>query len=161
MSKIISRRHALLSGAALAILGPAAIRSSSGAAEPKYQITLYRDPDCACCMDWVAIAQKTFAVEVIHTHGMMDIKQKLDVPSDLMSCHTGVIDKYVIEGHVPIADIERLLRERPYLVRGLAVPGMPVGSPGMESPDGRVDPYSVIAFRSDGEIRAFSRHGGA
>jgi hypothetical protein len=157
MTKFISRRNALLSGAALAILGPAAIR----AAEPKYQITLYRDPDCACCMDWVALAQRSFAVEVIHTHGMMDIKQKLDVPSDLMSCHTGVVDKYVIEGHVPIADIERLLRERPYLVRGLAVPGMPVGSPGMESPDGRVDPFSVIAFRSDGEIRAFSRHGGA
>ncbi len=157
MTKFISRRNALLSGAALAILGPAAIR----AAEPKYQITLYRDPDCACCMDWVAIAQRSFAVEVIHTHGMMDIKQKLDVPSDLMSCHTGVVDKYIIEGHVPIADIERLLRERPYLVRGLAVPGMPVGAPGMESPDGRVDPFSVIAFRSDGEIRAFSRHGGA
>lgn len=156
MTEFISRRHALLGGASLAVLGPAA-----RAADPKYQITLYRDPDCACCLDWVKHAEKTFAVEVIHTHGMMDVKKKLDVPTDLMSCHTGVVDKYIIEGHVPADDIVRLLRERPYLVRGLAVPGMPIGSPGMEAPDGRIDPYSVIAFRSDGEIRAFARYGGA
>lgn len=153
-SKFISRRHALLGGAALSILGTAA-RS----AEAQYQITLYRDPNCACCMDWVAIARKTFAVEVIPTASINDIKKKLEIPVDLMSCHTGVVDKYVIEGHVPPDDIARLLREKPFGVRGLAVPGMPMGAPGMETPDGHVDPYSVLAFRTDGELRVWARYG--
>lgn len=156
MESSISRRRAVLGGAALAVLG-----SGARSADARHQITLYRDPDCACCLDWVKHAEKHFAVEVISTHGMMDVKKKLDVPYDLMSCHTAVVDKYVIEGHVPPEDIVRLLNERPYLVRGLAVPGMPIGSPGMEAPDGRIDPYSVIAFRSDGDIRIFSRYGGA
>lgn len=150
----ISRRDALFGGAALSVLGTAA-----RAAEAKYQISLYRDPNCACCMDWVAIARKTFAVEVIASASINDIKKKLEIPADLMSCHTGVVDKYVIEGHVPPDDIARLLRERPFGVRGLAVPGMPIGSPGMEAPDGRVDPYSVLAFRTDGELRVWARYG--
>ena len=161
MSKIttlkpISRRQALFGTAALTILGTAA-RS----AEARYQITLYRDPNCACCMDWVAIARKTFEVEVVPTASINDVKKKLEIPSDLMSCHTGVVDKYVIEGHVPPEDIARLLREKPFGVRGLAVPGMPIGSPGMEAPDGRVDPYAVLAFRTNGELRVWARYGGA
>jgi hypothetical protein len=112
-------------------------------------------------MDWVAIARKTFEVEVVPTASINDIKKKLEIPSDLMSCHTCVVDKYVIEGHVPPEDIARLLREKPFGVRGLAVPGMPIGSPGMEAPDGRVDPYAVLAFRTDGELRVWARYGEA
>lgn len=124
-------------------------------------MTLYRDPHCGCCMSWVATIEKTYPVSVIETNKIMEIKQQLGIPADLMSCHTGQIGTIVIEGHVPVADIERLLREKTEGVRGLAVPGMPLGSPGMESPDGKVDPYTVFAFYANGNLRPFARYNGA
>lgn len=88
---------------------------------------------------------------------LVAVKREQGVPSQLASCHTALVEGYVIEGHVPAADIKRLLEERPD-VRGLAVPGMPMGSPGMESPTGQKEPYSVIAFRTDGTTEVYSRH---
>ena len=82
-----------------------------------------------------------------------------DLPPELASCHTTEVAGYVIEGHVPAADVLRLLRDKPAGIIGLAVPGMPAGSPGMEVPSGRRDPYQVIAFTADGRGRVFSRHG--
>lgn len=154
----LSRRRLLLSGVALAVVS----RALPGrAASSPYRMTLYRDPNCACCLDWVAVVEKTFVVEMVTSRPLAEVNKQLDVPYDLWSCHTAVIDKYIIEGHVPPADIERLLRERPANVRGLSVPGMPIGAPGMESPDGRADPYTVLAFRTDGELRTWSRYNGA
>ncbi len=158
MSGILSRRKALLGGVALGVLARA---GGSRAATSPYRLTLYRDPHCACCLDWVAAVEKIFMVEMITSRPLAEVNKQLDIPYDLWACHTGVVDKYIIEGHVPPADIERLLRERPDNVRGLSVPGMPVGAPGMESPDGRADPFTVLAFRTDGELRTWSRHNGA
>ena len=98
-----------------------------------------------------------FPVEM-HDHASLDdIKQALGVPPASASCHTALVDGYFIEGHVPAAEVKRLLQERPS-VRGLAVPGMPAGSPGMEMPDGRVDAYVVEAITQDGQAEVFARY---
>jgi hypothetical protein len=162
MTRFISRRDSLrsmlLGGAAFAVMGRARI---ARAATSPYRLTLYRDPHCACCLDWVAVVEKTFVVEMVTSRPLAEVNKQLDIPYDLWACHTGVVDKYIIEGHVPPADIERLLRERPDEVRGLSVPGMPMGAPGMESPDGQVEPFTVFAFRKDGELRTWARYSGA
>lgn len=155
----VKRRDTLLGSAAL--LATASLPRLSCAATQGARMTLYRDPHCGCCMSWVATIEKTYPVSVIPTNNMAEIKQQLGVPADLVSCHTGQIGTIVIEGHVPLADIERLLADKPEGVRGLAVPGMPLGSPGMEHPDGHLDPYTVFAFYANGDLRAFSRHNGA
>ncbi|WPZ02750.1 DUF411 domain-containing protein [Blastomonas marina] len=109
--------------------------------------TMFRDPGCGCCLAWAQHVEgdEAHEVERVDHPDMGAIKTKHGVPDDLWSCHTLLADGYVIEGHVPRADIERLLRERPEGVTGLAVAGMPLGSPGMEAGDRR-QPYQVIAF---------------
>ena len=108
---------------------------------------MFRDPGCGCCMEWAAHVREQLGaeVEVREDRPMAEIKQSLEVPADLVSCHTMEVEGYTIEGHVPAREIARLLKERPEGVTGLAVAGMPVGSPGMEM-GGRKDPYQVIAF---------------
>ena len=98
-------------------------------------------------------------IESRDVEDMAAVKQAAGVPPALVSCHTARVDGYFIEGHVPAGDITRLLRERPR-ARGLAVPGMPLGSPGMEHPDGIVQPYAVHLVPADGRDRIFSRHPG-
>ncbi len=99
-----------------------------------------------------------YKVETVEVDNMVSIKTKYHVPTELQGCHTAIVDGYTIEGHVPAADIERLLAERPD-VAGLAVPGMPVGSPGMQV-EGAVDqPYDVIAFTEDNQQSVFSSYG--
>lgn len=111
-------------------------------------VTVYKSPTCSCCQLWVEHLQASgFRVQVEERDNVMPIKQELGVPAGMGSCHTAQIDGYVIEGHVPAADIQRLLQDRPKAL-GLAVPGMPVGSPGMEHGDRR-DPYQVLLFTSD------------
>jgi hypothetical protein len=113
--------------------------------------TMHRDPSCGCCTEWAKHVRQGLAAEVtVQDHAdMVALKRELGVPEDLRSCHTMEVEGYVIEGHVPAADIARLLRERPAGVSGLAVPGMPVGSPGMEM-GSRTQPYQVIAFGGSG-----------
>lgn len=119
-------------------------------------ITVYRDPNCGCCKNWIAhLVKHGYKVDDKTTADMSEIKRGLGVPDDLKSCHTGVVNGYVIEGHVPAPDIRRLLDEKPS-VAGLAVPGMPMGSPGMEG--SRVDRYDVISFRKDGKTEVFAKH---
>jgi hypothetical protein len=99
-----------------------------------------------------------YAVKVEDVNNLNAVKQNQQIPSQLQSCHTAIVDGYIIEGHVPVAEIERLLEERPD-VAGLAVPGMPIGSPGMEV-DGAADqPYDVIAFDKSGEMQVFASYG--
>lgn len=113
-------------------------------------ITVYSDPDCGCCSKWIAHLKKhEFDVTDIKTGEIEKIKNKYNVPPGLASCHTAIIDGYVIEGHVPADDIKRLLNTRPD-VRGLSVPQMPVGTPGMEMGD-RKDDFKVISFRDGDE----------
>lgn len=112
------------------------------------EVVMYQNPSCGCCGEWVKHMEANgFDVEV-HKHdvNVNDIKRQENITPAIASCHTAYIDGYLVEGHVPARDIKRLLAERPDNIRGLTVPGMPVGTPGMEQPDGRVDRYDVLAF---------------
>jgi hypothetical protein len=143
-----------LSGAALAALLP---RPGAAAAKPT-SITVYKDPSCGCCTKWVDhLRANGFAPEVHDRSDMDALKDSLGVPAKLRSCHTAVVGTYVIEGHVPAADVKRLLASKPTKTVGVAVPGMPAGSPGMET-GGRADRYDVIAFAPGGATRVFARH---
>lgn len=119
-------------------------------------MTVYRDPSCGCCTAWAGIARQAgYEVSVIDHPDMPAIKQQYGVPDELRSCHTTIVDGYAVEGHVPMGDVQRLLAERPADLRGIAVAGMPLGSPGMEVPDGTVQPFEVMAFDAKGAVRPF------
>ena len=124
---------------------------------PGASVTVFKDPNCGCCAEWVTHLRKhAFAVVVKDTSDVASIKATARVPRQLYSCHTAFVNGYVVEGHVPAPDIQRLLAEKPK-VAGIAVAGMPAGSPGMEVP-GRVDRYEVMAFGRDGATSVFARH---
>lgn len=112
---------------------------------------MFRDPNCGCCELWAnhVRAENEADIAEVPTQDMAAIKTANGVPQELWSCHTMIVDGYVIEGHVPAADIARLLNERPAGVKGLAVPGMPMGSPGMDM-GGRKQAFQVIAFGEQG-----------
>ena len=117
---------------------------------------VYRDPSCGCCQAWARIARDAgYKVKVIDHPGMPAIKLQYGVPLELRSCHTTIVGGYAIEGHVPLEDVQRLLKEKPAGIRGIAVAGMPLGSPGMEVPDGTKQPFQVMAFDADGRWSAF------
>jgi hypothetical protein len=119
-------------------------------------ITVFKDPNCGCCSRWVThLREAGFTAVARDTSAMDAVKAKHGVTAELTSCHTAVVDGYVIEGHVPAADIQRLLSTRPQ-VTGLAVPGMPMGSPGMEG--SRTDTYDVLSFDRRGQTKVFSSH---
>lgn len=172
MKTPMTRRHLLSlvaagSGMALAACnsssGPAATGEKGGAArEPRVdaanarQMIVYRDPECGCCEAWADIARKAgYQVAVENRADMAAVKAGNDVPGQLASCHTAVIGGYAIEGHVPMRHVAKLLHDKPRNIRGIAVPGMPRGSPGMEMPDGSADAFEVMAFSSDGKISEF------
>ncbi|WP_169717445.1 DUF411 domain-containing protein [Comamonas serinivorans] len=151
----------------LTLGGLAALTSALGQANTdttRTAMTVWKDPNCGCCQDWVdRMAQAGFAITV-HDTGNSAMRARLGLPSRLGSCHTALVGGYVVEGHVPAADIRRLLKERPRAL-GLAVPGMPVGSPGMDGPayGDRRDPYDVLlvtrpAPGQDVTTRVFSSH---
>lgn len=118
-----------------------------------------KSPSCGCCGSWVEhVEQAGFKVEINDTEEMNPIKERVGVPYGKGSCHTAEVGGYFIEGHVPAEDIKRLLTERPD-AKGLTVPGMPAGSPGMELPDGRTQPYTVELVAKDGTTSAYSQHG--
>lgn len=120
-------------------------------------ILVHKSATCTCCSKWVEHLRKAgFKVEVHNDSDLNHIKQVLGVPESLSSCHTAMVNGYVIEGHVPAADIRRLMVEKP-AIRGLAVPGMPIGSPGMEARD-KQEPYDVLAIPASGEATVFARH---
>jgi len=120
------------------------------------EITVYKSPTCGCCKLWIDhLKQNGFKVKAIDTQDVIAHKKRLGLLPELASCHTAVVNGYVIEGHVPAPDIKRLLQEKPKIA-GLAVPGMPAGSPGMEGPV--KEPYEVKAFDRDGRITTYARH---
>ncbi len=123
-------------------------------------MTVYKSPTCGCCGAWVEhMREAGFTVKVVEEANVAPRKQALGVPARLGSCHTAIVDGYVIEGHVPAEDVRALLAERP-AAKGLAVPGMPIGSPGMEVGDRR-DPYQVLLFTETGSSTVFATHAGA
>lgn len=122
-------------------------------------VEVWKDPSCGCCKDWVAVLQKAgFEVSVYET-GNTAMRAQLGIPAKLGSCHTARVAGYALEGHVPVREILRLLREKPQAV-GLAVPGMPVGSPGMDGPiyKGRKDPYAVLLVQRDGSASVYQNY---
>lgn len=120
-------------------------------------ITVYKTASCGCCKEWVTHLRKNgFAPKVHDLADLSETKVTLGVPNALQSCHTAVIGRYVIEGHVPADLVKKISKEKPGNIVGLAVPGMPAGSPGMEVP-GRKDPYDVIAFTRDGKRTVYAR----
>lgn len=122
-------------------------------------VTVYKSPTCGCCSKWVDhLRANGFEVKTTDMPDVQPMKQRFGVPADLASCHTAVVGGYVIEGHVPAEDVKRLLAERPD-VTGLAVPGMPIGSPGMEVEGRAPQPYDVIAFTKQGKRTVFASHG--
>lgn len=144
-------RRALLLGFALA---PASLRI----AEARPAMTVFKDPNCGCCGAWVDhVRANGFEAEVRSEPAINRVKARLGVPNDLASCHTATINGFVLEGHVPAETIERLLRERPAVV-GIAVPGMPIGSPGMEAPGQPPEPFKVIGFGPDGRRSVFAEY---
>jgi len=120
-------------------------------------VTVYKSPTCGCCKQWVKHLQANgFSVKAIDVADIVKAKTANGVPLMLGSCHTAMVDGYVIEGHVPANDIKRLLKERP-AVQGLAVPGMPIGSPGMEQ-GAHKDRYDVLTFDKQGRTSIYARH---
>lgn len=146
-------RRFLLAGVAALAAGPAL------AQERPYRITIRRNLGCGCCEAWERHLRESgrFDTSMTEDVALRDYKRRLGVPRDLSSCHTAEVEGYVIEGHVPAQDILRLIAERPEGVRGLAVPDMPVGSPGMEMGTSR-DAYEVIAFYVDGSRSVWARY---
>jgi hypothetical protein len=144
-------------GAVLAAtLTTAAIVSAQRTASPTMEV--YKSPTCGCCSKWVEHVQAagfTAKVTEMDDASLDALKTKRGIPRTAQSCHTALVGGYVVEGHVPADVVRRLLKERPQIA-GLAVPGMPVGSPGMEMGD-RHDPYDVIAFARDGKTSVFAK----
>lgn len=135
---------------------PAAAQATAGKTLPLVKV--HKDPNCGCCGGWAEHMQAAgFPVQINDTSDMAAVKERLHIGDGMMSCHTSEIDGYVVEGHVPVAAIQKLLAERPK-ARGLVLPGMPIGSPGMESPDGYSQPFTVSLLAEDGSLSEFSKH---
>lgn len=138
--------------------GPTVAVSTAAAAEEPAELVIYEGPRCGCCGQWGQHMKAAgFEVEVQKTEHLAHIKPAMGVPPELASCHTAKIGGYFVEGHVPAREVQRLLAERP-AARGLAVTGMPAGSPGMETPDGRVDAYEVLLVAADGSTSVYARY---
>jgi hypothetical protein len=154
----MNRRHVI-------VLGVAAVAAwhvpgvARAAKAPR--VVVHKNESCGCCKVWVShLAKAGFEVQVINADNLNSVKERVGIPYALGSCHTAEVEGYFVEGHVPVADIQRLLRERPE-AKGLTVPGMPIGSPGMEVPSGQVDPYDVLLVAKDGSTNVYAHHGPA
>jgi hypothetical protein len=152
------KRRTMLSAAfALPLFGTPAMAQKPSATLPVLQV--WKDPNCGCCGDWVAYLRADgFQVQVFDS-GNAAVRKRLGLPDTYASCHTGLIGGYVIEGHVNASEIRRLLKEKPQAI-GLSVPGMPVGSPGMDGAiyGNRRDPYDVVLVFKDGSSRVYQSY---
>jgi hypothetical protein len=144
---------------ALAAASAAALALPGLAQSTKPVVEVWKDPNCGCCKDWIAHMQASgFTVKTYET-GNNAARARLGLPEKFASCHTALVAGYVIEGHVPAREVQRLLKERPKAL-GLAVPGMPIGSPGMDGPEykGRKDRYDVLLVNADGRSKIYQTY---
>jgi len=147
-----------------AILGAAFMATPQGAAQEQGAgaqnlpvVEMTKRPNCGCCTAWADhLRAKGFEVKVTESEELWNVKRRAGIPQNLDACHTAKVGGYIVEGHVPADDIKRLLAEKPE-VKGIAVPGMPIGSPGMEM-DNRSEPYDVISFDADGQTEVFQSY---
>jgi hypothetical protein len=152
----VHRRTAI----ALAVASLTSVAIGIGAAQHKAApvVEVFKTPTCGCCSQWVEhMRANGFTVRTTDLADLSEIKKSRGVPERVQSCHTAVVDGFVVEGHVPAADVHRLLKERPPIA-GIAVGGMPVGSPGMEYPGTKAQAYDVTAFDKKGAMHVFAKH---
>ena len=147
-----------------AIAAAAACTALPAIASNATAVEVWKDPSCGCCQDWIDHMQANGFAVTTHESGNAAVRARLGLPQRLGSCHTALVGGYLLEGHVPAADVRKLLKEKPRAL-GLAVPGMPVGSPGMDGPayNGRKDPYDVLLvtrnlMNSDVSTRVFTSY---
>lgn len=146
------KKRAFLAAAALALAAPWAL----GQKMPLVEV--WKSDSCGCCAEWVKHMEKNgFATKVHRVEDTSPVRRALGMPERMASCHTAKVEGYVIEGHVPASDVKKLLAQKPR-ARGLAAPGMPAGSPGMDIPDS--PPYQTYLVRADGGAQVYARHGG-
>jgi hypothetical protein len=144
-------------GAVLASIGGRALLAQARV-DPATPIVVYKSASCGCCAKWVDHLRASGFSPTVHDETDMDaVKDRLGVPPGVRSCHTAVLDRYLVEGHVPANDLRSLLAKHP-AVAGLAVPGMPGGTPGMAAPGAPAEAYEVVAFQLDGKTQSYARH---
>ena len=151
----IARRVLLAAAASAALLGPTVLRAQTAA----FHMEVWKSLSCGCCKEWIKHVESRGFRVTVHDIGNTAARERMKLPMKLGSCHTAVVGRYAVEGHVPAADVLRLIKEAPDAV-GLAVPGMPVGSPGMDGPDygDQRDPFDVLLVAKDGSTRVFSSY---
>lgn len=144
---------------AVASLAGASLLTPAVMARARPQVEVWKDPNCGCCKDWVTHMEANGFDVKVHDSGNTAARKRLGVPDKLGSCHTALVGGYAIEGHVPAREVHRLLKERPAAV-GLSVPGMPVGSPGMDGPEygTRKDPYDVVLISRSGATHVYQSY---
>jgi len=154
--KIMFAIAAILSAAFMA--APQGVAQEQGArAQSLPVVEMTKRPNCGCCTAWADhLRAEGFEVKITESEELWNVKRRAGIPQDLDACHTAKVGGYVVEGHVPADDIKRLLSERSD-VKGLSVPGMPIGSPGMEM-DGQTEPYDVLSFDADGNTKVFQSY---
>lgn len=137
-----TRRHALH---LLATAAGLAALPALAASPAKIPMEVWKDPNCGCCKDWIVLMEQADFAVTVHDSGNSAVRAKLGLPVQYGSCHTALVGGYLVEGHVPAADVHKLLKDKPKAL-GITVPGMPIGSPGMDGPEygGRKDPYDVL-----------------
>ncbi len=142
-----------------AALAALAVTAPAGATAAPVPVEVWKAPTCGCCKDWISHLESNGFKVKVHDTDNTAARSRLGIPMRLGSCHTAQVEGYVIEGHVPAREIQRLLSERPSAV-GLAVPGMPIGSPGMDGPvyGTRKDPYDVLLVRKDGSTTSYQSY---
>jgi len=148
----MNRRHWLVGAVTLPWINMAM-------ATPRFVVDVWKDPSCGCCKDWISHMQKAGFDMRVHEAGRAAAQARLGIAAKFGSCHTASVQGYALEGHVPASDVQRLLKARPKAV-GLAVPGMPIGSPGMDGPEykQRKDPYRVLLIQADGTSSVFQNY---
>jgi hypothetical protein len=155
MNQSLKRNWTAKLAVALALVLAASVSAQRGA-QQQASVTVYKTATCGCCSKWVDhLRAQGFDVKALDVDNIASVKATYGVPQELGSCHTALVGGYVVEGHVPGDVVSRMLRERPKIV-GLAVPGMPVGSPGMEVP-GRSESYSILSFDKTGKSAVYDR----
>ena len=154
-SRVQTTRRAWLGGIAVMVLVPSTMLAYAAPAT----MQVWKDPNCGCCKDWIAHLEKNGFATTVIDQGNNAARARLGMPQKFGSCHTALIQGYVIEGHVPASDIQRLLKEKPPAL-GLVVPGMPIGSPGMDGPayGDRRDTYQVLLIQRDGSTTVFNTY---
>jgi hypothetical protein len=155
---MVSRRSFLLQTAGIAAAVATTRRAMAASSASPTPITIYKSSTCECCAKWVDhLRTNGFQPQVHDEEDMNAIKDEMGVPKSVRSCHTALVGKYLIEGHVPADDIRRLLKDHP-AIAGLAVPGMPSSTPGMAVPGAPVEPYDVVSFTTAGATTVYARH---